>query len=505
MKNKLEIYKKAILWIRENTIEDKGMTVTSKQKRVYPEVTGYYIPSLLEWGERKIAVSYAEYLCTIQKKNGAWYDSNDKEPYVFDTAQILKGLISIRSIIPAVDENIIKGCNWLISNVEEDGHLITPSRNAWGDDETFCSELIHLYCLSPLVDAAEIYRNKKYKDIADKVKNYYITNYKNEIYNFNLLSHFYAYVIEGLIDLGEVDIARDAMNNIKRYQSGNNGIPGLNNVKWVCSTGLFQLALIWYKLGELEEGNKIFNYACSLQNKTGGWYGSYSGKFIKKIVVKKKKAYFPNQEISWANKYFLDSLGYKERLEFEKQSTIFADRIQKEDGRYQLVKCELNKIQNENNSKGLCVCDVGCGKGRYLKNLIEDIPQHSYFAMDLSEKVMKMLPGNVEKKQGRLTQIPYKDNKFDFVYVCEALEHAINLRGAINELWRILKRGGEIVIIDKPIEKMGKMKLDEWEQWIDDVEMQEYVGEIGGKLKIIKTVPYIGKHKNLFRAWIIRK
>ena len=44
----------------------------------------------------------------------------------------------------------------------------------------------------------------------------------------------------------------------------------------------------------LAEG--ILKYLERLQNRSGGFYGSYG----------KDAQYFPNEEISWANKYFID-------------------------------------------------------------------------------------------------------------------------------------------------------------------------------------------------------
>ena len=34
--------------------------------------------------------------------------------------------------------------------------------------------------------------------------------------------------------------------------------------------------LTWYKLGDIERGNKALTYAAKLQNETGGWFGSYA-------------------------------------------------------------------------------------------------------------------------------------------------------------------------------------------------------------------------------------
>ena len=134
MKNKTRHFFKALDWIKANTVDGKGIAVTSKKQVVYPEVTGYYIPSLLQWGERDLALSYARHLCSIQKEDGSWYDSADKAPYVFDSAQILKGLIAVRELLPEVDAHIVRGCDWILSNMQPDGRLVTPSKDAWASE-----------------------------------------------------------------------------------------------------------------------------------------------------------------------------------------------------------------------------------------------------------------------------------------------------------------------------------------------------------------------------------
>lgn len=505
MSNKVYIFDKAIQWIYKNTLDNKGIAVSSKEKFVYPEVTGYYIPTLLRWGEKRLAQSYAKYLCSIQKTDGSWYDHADTNPYVFDSAQVLKGLLSIRDLLPEVDSHIIKCCDWLLKHVSPEGRLFTDSTDAWGDDENFCSELVHTYCLTPLEEAATIYNRSDYHEAAIKIKSYYLQNYKEKILHFSLLSHFYAYVMEGLLDMGEKNLIQEAMNNIDDFKLKDGAIPGLNNVKWVCSTGLFQLALVWYKLGELEKGNQLFDYACSLQNATGGWYGSYPTSVLNRFARGQQKAYyFPKAEISWANKYFLDALSWKTKLEFEKMSSIFIEEINSQDGRYQLVAKTL-KARATLLPRPLNICDVGCGKGRYLKNLIMEMPEHNYYATDISENVMKHITGVKEKRVGTLTNIPYRDESFDYVYVCEALEHALNIEASVQECLRTLKPKGILLIIDKPIEKLGKLQIQDWERWIDDVQMKTIAAKNNTKIEIIQNVPYEGKDDGLFRAWIFQK
>ena len=94
---------------------------------------------------------------------------------------------------------------------------------------------------------------------------------------------------------------------------------------------------------------------------------------------------------------------------------------------------------------------------------------------------------------------------FDLVYTCEAYEHSLNLHGAFLELYRIVKPGGCLIIIDKPAEKLGKLKIYEWEQWVSDSDIKSFSDECGGDLNIIPSVSYEGKDDGLFRAWVVRK
>ncbi len=491
---------KAKEWIQKYTISEKGIANNSNLLESYPEVTGYYIPTLMRWGFFDLAISYAKWLCSIQHADGAWYDTEGKDPYVFDTAQILKGLLAVRGRMEGVDETIRRGCDWIISNIEENGRVNTPSKNEWGE-EGICSELIHLYCLSPLIEAADILKDEKYRIMAIKAADYYINNHGDKIRKFSFLSHFYAYVMEALCDIGREEIAREAMKPMEVFIDQQGYVPAYANVNWVCSTGMFQLAIVWFKLGNLSYGNKALNYAASLQNQSGGWYGSYPVIDSPKVTdIKEYPDYFANSEISWAVKYFLDAVYFKNKLEFENQAAIFQDTIAENDGRYQIV---LKEVKDENIKK---ICDVGCGKGRYLKNLLKDVPVAQYCAVDMSERVMKDIKSPIEKKVGLLTQIPYEDGVFDMVYTVEALEHSIFPENALLELIRVVRVGGKVLVIDKNKSAMGLLEIDEWEQWFENELFERIAEKTNCSLQIIENVPYEGGITDgLFNAWILTK
>ena len=305
---KQEILSRAKAFFKDNIVENQGIINNSGVKKPYPEVTGYFIPSLLRWGYKGIAVSFAKWLCEIQKQDGSWYDTDDKEPYIFDSAQILKGLLSIRHIYPEADVNIRRGCDWILNNMREDGRLPSPRENDFGDGKTY-SEIIHLYCLSPLVEAGKIFQIPEYIEKAKRILTYYKKHEYKKIMEFSLLSHFYAYVMEGMLDMGEEKLVREAMKSVSRLQKESGAVPAYSDVNWVCTTGMFQMALVWFRLGEIERGNRAFAYACKLQNASGGWLGSC----LSDEQPDEVNTYFPNSEISWAVKYFMDALYWKIR------------------------------------------------------------------------------------------------------------------------------------------------------------------------------------------------
>lgn len=496
------LFKNACRWIEEHSVPGEGIINSTVTPVSYPEVTGYYIPTLIQWGYRDLALTYAKWLCSIQKPDGSWYDTGDEHPYVFDTAQILKGLLAIREIYPEADAHIRRGCGWLLTNIQPDGHLTTPDQSQWNRSE--CSDLIHLYCLEPLYTAARVYDVPDYRESADRVKAYYLENRMEEIMGFGMLSHFYAYVMEALCDIGETDLAKKAMKGVEALQRGDGMVPAFKDVNWVCSTGLFQLAIVWYKLGDLERGNRAFRYACSLQNPSGGWFGSYATKADVGVFDEKEyPVYFPDGEISWAVKYFLDALSWKCRVEFEVQAPQFFDSIEKQDGRYRAV---LEEILGTENCR--TVCDIGCGKGNYLRNLLEDTAGRGikFSCADISERVMDSVPPEVEKRRGSLTNIPYPDGSFDVVYTAEALEHAICLENAVRELIRVTKPGGKVVVVDKNKNAGVVLEIEEWEQWFDDAFFERMARENGCRLEVRSNLEYDGGVRDgLFGCWVIVK
>ena len=288
--------KSAVKWFRDHIIEGGGFPVSTGQNLSYPEVTGYIIPTLYNAGEKEFALGLAKWLVSVQHDSGA-FCAPDGIPYSFDTGQVLRGLLQVLEDMPEAEESSRRACDWLLTQILSSGEVTTPSTDMWDLPEgRKVSQNIHLYILPPLAEAGRRLGKPEYTEAANRALAFYKKNW--DLREFNTLSHFFGYVMEALCDLGETGLAKEGMVNIESRQMLNGSIPAYSHVRWVCTPGTAQLAIVWYKLGLRNRADAALRFLKGVQNPGGGFFGSYG----------KGANYFPREEIPWAVKYFLDAI-----------------------------------------------------------------------------------------------------------------------------------------------------------------------------------------------------
>lgn len=486
----LDAYRRAMAWTLRHTVEGEGIAVSSDKPSSYPEVSGYFIPTLRRWGERELAIQYGRWLAAIQNTDGSWSDPAGTAPYTFDTGQVLKGLLSLVDVCPELETAVRHGCDWLQRQVQSDGRVTTPDTGQWCLPRgRRVPEAIHLYTLEPLRSAGRKWNIAAYEEAGERALAYYLSD--PALTRVDTLSHFHAYIVEALLDLDQTEVAVAAMEQVASLQRGDGSVPAYEDVRWVCSTGLLQYAVIWYRLGERARAERAFARACTLQNHSGGFFGGYG----------QGANYFPREEISWAVKYFLDALWWKIRTGFDVEAALFPDAISDNDGRYRLV-ADAVRAAGANR-----IFEAGCGKGRFLRRLGVDFASARLFGLDLSERMLASLPKTVTHFWGSLLNIPCPDGAFDFVFCVETLEHAVNTAGAMRELARVLAPGGTMVIIDKNRDCLGRLKLAEWEQWFQAEEVADLLRQQGFAVDIVRNLSYDDRdgRDGLFLGWVARK
>lgn len=292
-------YEKAMEWFKQHMVADKGIIVHTRQPVPYPEVTGYFIPTLYQWNEPELARTCTKWLLSIQLPDGS-FPAPDGTPYSFDTAQIMRGLCAAMNDMDGIETPLRRACDWLVTQIDAEGRLTTPSTELWSD---IANDLIHIYALPPLVEAGNLLGIPEYVEAANFVLSYY--KRQEDLVPFNRLSHFHAYAMEALCELEELEMARRGMADVEKCQRPNGGVPAYPNVDWICSTGIAQYAIVWYHLGDRARADSAIRYLEKIQNKSGGFFGSYG----------KGAQYISGGEISWAVKYFLDAWSLKRQGE----------------------------------------------------------------------------------------------------------------------------------------------------------------------------------------------
>ena len=212
------------------------------------------------------------------------------------------------------------------------------------------SEAIHLYVLAPLRTAGELLDEPRYRRFAERSRDYYLRHVDCTRFDApNLLTHFYAYIQEALWELGCDDEVRRGMADVARHQQPNGAVPAYSDVPWVCTTGIAQLAQVWFRLGETERAERAMAFLADLQNPSGGFFGSYGV----------GAAYFPDQEPSWGVKYAIEAEQCRIASHFDATVGEYRPDIAEHDGRARAVLARSATVD------GKRVLDAGAGKGRY--------------------------------------------------------------------------------------------------------------------------------------------
>ncbi len=482
---------KALRWVRANSVPGAGIVISSRQRSSYPEVTGYFIPTLLSVGYKGLASQYARWLLSVQRDDGSF--GMDGDPcgcgFAFDTGQVVRGWVTMIDRMPSLEAPLRRACDWLVRSADSSGRLPVPGPGgAWSlGRRGEVNEAIHLYVLPPLRDAAEILNERSYREFVGKSLDHYLRNaILTDFRQPNALTHFYGYVQEALVDLGCDAEARAGMASVAELQQPTGAVPAYHDVEWVCSTGLAQLALVWFRLGETARGNKAAEFLSSLQSGSGGFYGSYGV----------GADYFAAEEISWAVKYAIESVQRQISSHFDNTATSYQSDISPSDARVEAVLQRLGDLN------GKRLLDAGCGKGRYVKLIKQLYPEAMITAMDVSPQMLRHVPQGIRTVQNSILNMPFADGEFDAVICIEALEHAVQIEESVRELARVLAVNGKLIIIDKNAEKLGSLEIPSWEKWFDTEELASMMREEGLEVSS-EFVGYDGVRRpdGLFVCW----
>ncbi len=158
-------------------------------------------------------------------------------------------------------------------------------------------------------------------------------------------------------------------------------------------------------------------------------------------LTEKSKLFW--EELCGSNAFL--SLGL---TEFNKES------IQKFDKWYMHVYPYLYKYLNLKNLHRKKVLEIGLGLGTVGQQLF--LSAKNYTGLDYSKNPVKILNKRIEWEssenkaiaiQGNAKELPFENETFDFIVSIGCLHHTGDIKKSIEEIYRVLKKGGETLVM----------------------------------------------------------
>ena len=160
--------------------------------------------------------------------------------------------------------------------------------------------------------------------------------------------------------------------------------------------------------------------------------------------------------------------------------------------------------------KGKNILEFGCGSG-YGSHILADHCQH-ITAVDISSESILYAQDNYKSENLVFKQISnienhpleFDDDSFDVIISFQVIEHLSNDKAYINQLYRVLKENGKIIIVtpNKTYRLYSFQKP--WNMYhIKEYNMKELSNTISNKFKIIDSL-YMSARKDLIKMEINR-
>lgn len=155
---------------------------------------------------------------------------------------------------------------------------------------------------------------------------------------------------------------------------------------------------------------------------------------------------------------------------------------------------------------GMSILDVGSGPGFYTELLLENLPHSHITDLEVDEKLIGIAEKRLENyyylnrldfRRESVLNNRIKDNSYDFAICRFLLQHVNNPFKVVKEIYRVLKPGGIIAVIDNDKSLMGlsdpEYLMKRGRGFFQEIEKKaKWNREIGRKIvKLLKASGYV--------------
>ena len=302
----------------------------------YPETTGYIIETFWDYGRSKDeqswvdrAILMTDWLLSLQHEDGWIPDPSLTKPLVFDTGQVLFGLI--RSYRETGNPGYLaaskRAGDWLVEVQTDDG--------SW---ERFAyNEIPHSYYSRVGWSLAELYEltgDARYLDAASRNAEWTLGQqqpngwYRRAAFGTDEHSkpftHTIAYTIRGMFEMGRligdarlIDSAQDSITALLdrspsgRLPAATYGPAWEGDYSSSCLTGDAQLAIILFRLAQVRSSKALFDRGSDLNRLLSGLQVHGAGPDIEGAIAGSSPiwgSYIHYAYPNWATKFLAEAL-----------------------------------------------------------------------------------------------------------------------------------------------------------------------------------------------------
>ena len=132
----------------------------------------------------------------------------------------IRGFLAVLDREPGLEPNLRRACDYVTAQIGADGKVNSPSLDMWKlADGSVLTDYCNLYVLPPLIDAGHRLGEAKYVEAAQRGLNYFrqqpdLVDFKSESGTF---SHMFGYMMEALVDLGELELAKKGLEQAEAH------------------------------------------------------------------------------------------------------------------------------------------------------------------------------------------------------------------------------------------------------------------------------------------------
>jgi len=409
---------------------------------------GELLATLQQSGERALADRILSRLLAAQRADGSWAASSVRSA-ARETGDALRGLLEALPSRPSLEATIRRACDWCLEPEDRRGASI-----GWRDPTAALALAAALDAAAATLEEPRL-RNAA-REIEPRASSWWRSARRAAATLAGLAPHAHEDRLGLLLDLGRRDPVERRLADAERGQRADGAVPAGRRATWSCPRCVAQLAAAWYRAGKRGPADRALAYLLANQGESGA-------------LPERTDSGPARRDSPAATRELLDAIRWHIATAFANQVGGFEDHTRQGDGRLGFLLREAGSLA------GRRVLDAGCGRGALSRALLTAYPSADLTAVDLSPEMLAHAPAGATPRPGSIQSLPFEDATFDVVYCVEALEHAGNPQGAVDELCRVVRPGGRVLIVDKNAERAGALEIEAWESWFGRREVEGWL------------------------------